>query len=196
MPEGYIGRKFSTIFIDGALPDALSLINAGKMLARLGIAPGLSENARHFRFAGKARNAGNISVRLPEGILITAGGSPLFSLSSSDIALVISFEKGIAKVVGAKEPSSELPMHSRIYAHFPCCAIIHAHDDLLLSNAARLGIPLAPFAPYGTEELAENACKALKSSDIIALEDHGIVSISGSLGSALSNITEKRSLLD
>ncbi len=86
-------------------------------------------------------------------------------------------------------------MHSRIYSVFPCSAIIHAHDDLLLSNASCLGIPLAPFAPYGTDELAENACEALKASDLIALEDHGIVSTGESLDAALSNITEKRDLL-
>jgi len=180
VPEEYTGRKFSTIFIDGDIPDASGIIQAGKKLAALGITPGF---------------AGNISARLPEGILITAGESPLSSLSPSDIVLAISFDGGIAKVAGSKEPSSELPMHSRIYSCFPCSAIIHAHDDSLLSNAARLGIHISPFAPYGTDELAENACEALKSSELIALEGHGMVSAGESLDAALANIMEKRALL-
>lgn len=180
MPEDYVGRKFSTIFIDGKVPDGSGIVQAGKKLAALGIAPGF---------------AGNISVRLPEGVLITAGGSSLSSLSPSDIVLVVSFDEGIATAVGSREPSSELPMHSKIYSLFPCNAIIHAHDGSLLSNAARLGVPLAPFAPYGTDELAGNACIALKDSDLIALEKHGIVSVGESLASALEKIEEKRELL-
>ena len=180
MPEEYTGRKFSTIFVDGNVPDASGIIKAGKELAALGITPGF---------------AGNISVRVPSGILITAGGSPLSSLSGSDIVLVASFEDGIAKAIGAKEPSSELPMHSRIYSCAQCSAIIHAHDNGLVCNAARLGIPVAPFAPYGTEALADNACEAIGKSDIIALEDHGIVSVGKSLDAALSKIIEKREML-
>lgn len=181
MPEEYAGRKFSTIFIDGDVPDASGIIQAGKKLAALGITPGF---------------AGNISVRLPEGILITAGGSPLSSLTGSDIVLVASFDEGIATAIGKKEPSSELPMHSRIYSCSSCRAIIHAHDDYLLSNAASLGIPVAPFAPYGTNELALNACEALKGSDLIALENHGIVSVGESLDAALANIVEKRAKME
>ncbi len=181
MSEAYSGRKFSCIFIDGIVPDPSDIISAGRSLAQLGIAPGF---------------AGNISQRHPGGILITSGGSVLSSLSPEDIVLVVSFEDEVARVVGGKEPSSELPMHSMIYASFECNGIVHEHDELLLSNAGKLGIPVADPAPYGTIELAENSCRALQDSDIIGLKDHGILSIGSDLEHALSNIVDKREKID
>lgn len=176
MSEEYTGRKFSCIFIDGLVPDQKEILSIGKRIA--------SEGA-----------SGNISQRLPEGILITAGGSVLSSLSHKDIVLVVSFEDNIARTIGSKEPSSELPLHSMLYSSFDPKAIIHVHDPALLSNADKLGIPVARFAPYGTSQLAENACSAMSGSNIIALESHGILSAGDSLEHALSLIIEKRKLL-
>ena len=179
--ENYVGRKFKTVFVGMNVShlEKHNIIEVGRKLKSMHLTEGF---------------LGNLSVKVDDGILITAGGASLGDLKEDDMVLVKAYdpERNIANVIGSKEPSSETPLHCLIYRRFGCRAIIHVHDDSLLARRKELGLPLAEYAPYGTLKLAQNALIALQNGNLIAMEKHGILSIGKNLEDALDMIVKKR----
>ncbi len=87
-------------------------------------------------------------------------------------------------------PSSEIRLHGAIYQKNPKLrAVVHAHPPIstafavsglsleeafMTESLAVLGpIPLAPYAPAGTEELAQNAAAFCLSHKGVLLANHG-----------------------
>ncbi len=180
MAEEYVGRKFRTVFADGGRPDPTvvdEIIAAGKRLHELGLTP---------------ENAGNISVRTDEGMLVTVGGVSKGSLTRDDVVEVVDFDFATAKAVGSKEPSSEVPMHWLIYQSYPMVnAVVHAHDQLAVERADKLKLLLGVHSTvkeshYGTEDQAYQVVEALKHSQYAVIRDHGVVSMGESLDEALN----------
>lgn len=180
--EIYLGRKFRTGFTGKSfeLEDDMveEFLEACRILDSEGMAPG---------------NAGNVSLRTEEGMLIKAGGVSLGDLTREGIILVVDYEQetNTAKVKGRSEPSSETPMHWLIYRSFPeVKAIVHAHDPLVLENPGlveRLGIETtAREIPYGTFELAGEVVSALKKSRYILIKKHGSLAVGENLADAMN----------
>lgn len=147
--------------------------------------------------------SGNVSARTPEGeVLITPSGLDYGQLEPSDIALVSVAAKMLE---GPLEPSSETPMHTGIYRTRPeVGAVVHTHARFAttlsclgweippvhymitaLSNDGR--VPLAPYATYGTEELAGYAGETLgESRNVCLLRNHGTIAVGTSTAEAFS----------
>ncbi|HHQ45544.1 MAG TPA: class II aldolase/adducin family protein [Candidatus Altiarchaeales archaeon] len=170
MGEIYVGRKFRTDFVEGGKPNesiVSEIISVGKKLNDLGLTP---------------ENAGNISVRTENGMLITVGGKNKGELTPDDLTEVIDFDGELAKAVGTNEPSSETPMHWLAYEKRPDVeAIIHVHDDAILEKAEELGLPETRETRYGTEEQAEMTVGLLGKNDYVAIKNHGIVAVGKNL---------------
>jgi L-fuculose-phosphate aldolase len=138
--------------------------------------------------------AGNVSARTPEGdVLITPSGLPYEDLEPEDITLV---DLAGERLEGAFEPSSEVPMHMGIYRSKPRVGgIVHTHAPYatalaclgleipavhyMLATLSEEGrVPLAPFAIYGTEELAAHAAETLgESHSACLLQNHGTITV-------------------
>jgi L-fuculose-phosphate aldolase len=106
---------------------------------------------------------------------------------------------------GRHRPSSELALHVEIFAARPDVrAIVHTHSPFATTfAAARRPVPavhyvlallvapgrddlrVAPYATFGTVELARNAVATLGSDAAVLLANHGVVAVAGSLASAL-----------
>ena len=146
-------------------------------------------------------HSGNISVRLPEeGLyLISPSGVKKSKMKPED--LVIIDEKGNV-VEGSGKPSSEYRMHLAVYkARRDVNAVIHAHP-LYSSVLAARGQPILPiieevtvylggpievaaYAPPGSNELAENAVKALGDKCGVILAKHGVLTCGSDLEEAM-----------
>ena len=107
---------------------------------------------------------------------------------------------------GRHRPSSELHLHVAVFAARPeVKAIVHTHSPFATTfGAARREIPavhyvlalvvapgrdrlrVAPYATFGTEELARNAAATLGDDNAVLLANHGAIAVAGSLSSALS----------
>jgi L-fuculose-phosphate aldolase len=189
--EEYEGRKFETTFVGADIPPSSvveTISSIGAALNDAGLTP---------------ENAGNISVRSKAGMFITVGGVNKGELTGADVAEVIDFDFHTAKVVGAKEPSSETPMHWLIYHSYPDAdAIVHVHDDLAVDAADKLrrdcGIcATESFANYGTEEQAHQVVEALSHCQYAIIRGHGVICIGETLKECLSLILNvHRSLSD
>jgi len=142
--------------------------------------------------------AGNLSSRAGEIVAITPSSVDYDELEPGLICLV-----GIdGEIVEAKRPpSSELPMHLAVYRGTGAGAIVHTHapyatvlaavvDELPAIHyvIADLGGPVrvAPYATFGTDELAESVMEALQGRTAVLLESHGTLTIGDSLEEAYS----------
>jgi L-fuculose-phosphate aldolase len=145
--------------------------------------------------------AGNLSARTPEGaVLITPSGLDYTWLRPEDIVLVDVEGRVLA---GDLVPSSEVAMHTRLYRCQPQVGgIVHSHArystvlaclgweippiHYMLAAIARDGrIPLAPYALYGSEELAQSAVQTLDEVHRgCLLQNHGNLTVGATLRQA------------
>ena len=147
--------------------------------------------------------SGNVSARTPEGdVLVTPSGIDYEELEPEDVVLV-DLEGEVLE--GSLGPSTETPMHTGIYRVRPeVGAVVHTHS-VFATTLACLGwtipsvhymlttlsedgrIPIAPYATYGTEELANNAAEALgEGHNACLLQNHGTITVGDSPQKAFS----------
>ncbi|MFD1659749.1 class II aldolase/adducin family protein [Streptomyces caeni] len=140
--------------------------------------------------------SGNVSVRVGDIVLVTPTGVPYERLTPGD-AVGVGLDGG--QVLGSLRPTSELPMHLAVYRTTGARAVVHTHAvhatavstlvpelPLIHYMAAALGGPVrvAPYATYGTPELAENTLRALRGRSACLLENHGTLAHGSSLTQA------------
>ena len=142
--------------------------------------------------------SGNVSVRLGENIAITPSGVGYESLLPENICVITLDGKHLD---GPDNPSSEVPMHTVVYQDTDALAVVHTHpvyatvlgtlvDEVPLIHymLALLGGPVrvAPYAPFGTEELARNCRVAMKNRYGVLLQNHGATTYGETLAKAYS----------
>ncbi len=146
--------------------------------------------------------SGNISIRYKkdefERIAVTPRGLSLKSLAEKDI-VIVDMEKN--KIYDDnKTPTSELLMHLKIYkTRKDVNAVIHTHSPIAtgfafagekIEKIEGFGPVNDKFITYvdyynpGSVELAEAVSKGLEKSDVVILEEHGIVSVGKNLDDA------------
>ena len=133
--------------------------------------------------------SGNISVRTDRGILIYSSGVCLNDMSEEDIVL-IDFDGNL--IEGNKKPSNEKFMHAQIYdLRDDISAIIHSHcpyitafacSDKMMNEAIMPEfvfyfdkIPKAPYGLPSSMQLAINTANCFKTSDVVLMQNHGVV---------------------
>lgn len=147
---------------------------------------------------------GNLSIynREKQLMAISPSGIHYFQTKPEDV-VVLNLKGEI--VDGDKKPSSEREMHRIFYEkRDDIDAIIHTHTmyattlsclrwklpavHYILASAGK-DIRCAEYATFGTDELADNAFKAMKDRKAVLLANHGLLAGSNNLEDALS-ITE------
>ncbi|MFF0462458.1 class II aldolase/adducin family protein [Streptomyces mexicanus] len=146
--------------------------------------------------------SGNVSVRVGDTVLVTPSGVPYDRLTPDDITGV-----GLdgRQVLGTLVPTSELPMHLAVYRTTDAGAVVHTHAvhatavstlvpelPLVHYMAGALGGPVrvAPYATYGTEELAENMLRALAGRSGCLLQNHGTITYGATLDQAFDRTAQ------
>ncbi|MEE1737467.1 class II aldolase/adducin family protein [Streptomyces sp. BE147] len=140
--------------------------------------------------------SGNVSARVGGTVLVTPSGVPYDRLGPND-AVGVDLEG--RRVLGDLAPTSELPLHLAVYRNSDAAAVVHTHAvhatavstlveevPLVHYAAAMLGGPVrtAPYARYGTRELADNMLAALRDRTGCLLRNHGTVTYGDSLDQA------------
>ncbi|MFC4536329.1 class II aldolase/adducin family protein [Sphaerisporangium dianthi] len=142
--------------------------------------------------------SGNISVRAGDLVAVSPGGVALDRLTPDDCPVL---DMSGQVVEGGLKPSSEVPMHLAIYQSTGASAIVHTHSTqaVVVSatmselpaihyNVMLLGGPIrvAPYATYGTPELAEHVRAALEGRLAALMANHGAVAVGAGLPQALA----------
>jgi L-fuculose-phosphate aldolase len=153
-------------------------------------------------------SSGNVSLRNAGGMLITPTGmSP--SALSADHMVQMSLAGEVSE--GQLQPSSEWHMHTAIYRARPDInAVVHCHSRhaTILACAHRPipaihymiaitqvdQVPLAPYATFGTQALAESAAHAMGQGRACLLANHGQIAAGVDLDQALAVAMEVEEL--
>jgi L-fuculose-phosphate aldolase len=140
--------------------------------------------------------SGNVSVRVGDTVLVTPSGMPYDRLTPDDITGV---DLAGRRTLGTLVPTSELPMHLAVYRTTDARAIVHTHAvhatavstlvpelPLIHYMAAAMGGPVrvAPYATYGTDELAAHMLHALTGRTACLLQNHGTIAYGTTLDQA------------
>jgi L-fuculose-phosphate aldolase len=167
------------------IKDGLALVKAAKHCWEGGLMPGTS---------------GNLSTRIPRGLLITPSGTPWPDLTPSDLVELEPDGKPLRAF--SPVPSSEWRLHVDLYEKRPDVnAIVHTHSRYATTlSCLRRSIPAvhymiavsgasqvrcADYATYGTLELGQNAARALEGSKACLLANHGLLALGATLKEAM-----------
>ncbi|MEV6829936.1 class II aldolase/adducin family protein [Amycolatopsis sp. NPDC051102] len=144
-------------------------------------------------------SAGNVSVRAGEHVAVTATGVVLGRTTPDDVTVV---DLDGAVVAGDRAPTSELELHLGVYRRYGAGAVVHTHspqatavslvlDELPCVHYQQLAlggaIRVAPFAVFGSSELAAETLTALEGKSAALLANHGAVTHGPTLEAAVDN---------
>jgi L-fuculose-phosphate aldolase len=142
--------------------------------------------------------AGNLSARSGGMVAVTPSGVDYRRLDPGSVPVV---ELDGRQVEGGLAPSSELPLHLAVYRARPDVgAVVHTHSRFattfavlgeelpavhyLLAHAGRR-VRVAPYATFGSGELADACVAALAGDRAVLLANHGVVAVGEELERAL-----------
>jgi L-fuculose-phosphate aldolase len=143
--------------------------------------------------------AGNVSARAGDLVAVTPTGAVLERLTAEDV-VVVDLEGTL--VAGGLSPTSELELHLGIYRRYGAGAVVHAHSPIATALACvveelpaihyqllALGGPLrvAPYATFGSRELAELTLDALEGRTAALMANHGMIAFSPHLDGAMES---------
>lgn len=152
--------------------------------------------------------AGNVSVRVPGGLLITPTGVPYAELRPADI---VTLNADGAVRAGRLAPSSEWRFHCDILCtRRDAGAVVHVHSSFATAMACtRRDIPAfhymvavaggdsircARYATFGTAALSRHALRALDGRQACLLANHGQIALGADLPAALALAREVEEL--
>ncbi len=154
--------------------------------------------------------SGNVSARVAEGMLITPSAVPYATMEPEDIVLM-----GLDGEVetGSRRPSTEWRMHAGVLRARPeVRAVLHAHAPActalaclgreipafhyMVAVAGGTTIRCAPYATFGTAELAARAVEALDGRTACLLAHHGMLAVGKTPRAALELAAEVEALAE
>ncbi len=155
---------------------------------------------------------GNLSVRTGDQFAVTPTGVAYDSFDTDDVPVV---NLDGEQVAGEMLPSSEVPMHRHIYRGHEDDpgAVVHTHSQWSTTMAVlreelppvhymivAVGdrVPVAGYAPYGSEALAANVIGAMEEANSSAcfIENHGLVVTADDLPTAMEHTRHVESLAE
>ena len=144
--------------------------------------------------------SGNVSVRFGKGLLVTPSGIPAMRLLPEQMVVVAADG---STPEGSLKPSSEWRMHQRLLERRPDArAVVHCHSrhatilacagkpipalHYMVAVAGGASVPVAPYATFGSAELADAVVEALDGRFAALMANHGQVVVGRSLEAALA----------
>lgn len=148
--------------------------------------------------------SGNVSARCGDDMLVTPTGVPAGRLTAEHMVLV---RPDGSSPEGALKPSSEWRMHKGILDRRPDVgAVVHCHSrhatilacaglqippmHYMVAVSGGSSVPVAPYATFGSEELAATVVEALDGRYAALMANHGQIVAAPNLDFALA-ITEE-----
>ncbi|MDR3513732.1 MAG: class II aldolase/adducin family protein [Caulobacteraceae bacterium] len=144
--------------------------------------------------------SGNVSARFEGGMLITPSGVPAGELTPQSIVFMPTDRP--PEDAGLR-PSSEWRMHGGLYDARPDCgAVVHCHSrhatilacagkpipplHYMVGVSGKPVVPLAPYATFGSLELAEGVAAAMDGGFSCLMANHGQIAIAPGVRRALA----------
>ena len=162
------------------------IVQAARSMGGLGISQGTS---------------GNISARCGDRMLITCSATPYDQMRPEDLASM-SLEGERGAWTGPMQPSTEWRFHRDILRGRPDAgAVVHTHAmhcttlailrrpipavHYMIAAFGGADVRCAPYATFGTAELAAHTLTALEGRNACLLANHGMVVVGADLAQAM-----------
>src|SRR5947209_12292803 len=141
--------------------------------------------------------SGNLSARDGEAVAITPTGAVLADLDPASVT-VIDLEGRV--VDGELAPTSELDLHLGVYRRYDAGAVVHTHspaatalscvvDEVPCLHYGMLAlggdVRVAPYATFGTPQLAANVLDALEGHTAALMANHGALTFGANVDAAV-----------
>jgi L-fuculose-phosphate aldolase len=141
--------------------------------------------------------AGNVSARGGDRVAITPTGARLAELEPDQVSVV---DLDGAFVWGGLEPTSEIGLHLGVYGRYDAGAVVHTHAPMATALSCVLdelpcihyqmlvlggAIRVAPYATFGTPELAAATLDALEGRTAALMANHGALTYAGDVPAAV-----------
>jgi L-fuculose-phosphate aldolase len=170
--------------VTGGPAERAAVVDAARRLDALGLNQG---------------TAGNVGLRVADGLLVTPSGMPVDRMEPDDVVALTAHGD---PAPGQRVPTSEWRLHVGVLAARPdVAAVVHTHSPEATALAclgrplpavhyvvARTGgpaVPCAPYATYGSAALAANVVEALGAGFACLLANHGVITVGATLGAAV-----------
>jgi L-fuculose-phosphate aldolase len=144
--------------------------------------------------------SGNVSARCGEAMLVTPSGVPAARLSAEQMVLV---QPDGSIAPGSLKPSSEWRMHQGLLDRRPDVgAVVHCHSrhatilacanrpipavHYMVAVSGGTSVPVAPYATFGSTELAQIVVEALDGRYAALMANHGQIVVAPNLDYALA----------
>ncbi len=141
--------------------------------------------------------AGNVSARSGELVAVSPTGAVLAELEPERVSVV-----GLdGELVEGARPTSELELHLGVYRRYQAGAVVHTHAPMATALSCVLegelpcvhyqllllggSVPIAPYATFGTPELAAAVLDALEGHTAALMANHGAISYGHDLDAAV-----------
>ncbi len=160
----------------------------------------VAEAARRLAEQGHlVGTAGNVSARDGDRVAVTATGAVLATCTPAQVS-VVDLDGEVLE--GDLAPTSELGLHLGVYADTGTAAVAHTHAPYSTAVACVLSalpvlhyqqltlggeVRVAPYATFGSEELAGHVRAALDGRQAALMANHGAVAIGASLDQAVDH---------
>ena len=143
--------------------------------------------------------AGNVSMRADDYIVVTPTGGVFGEMGADDMAVV---DRDGQLVHGGRGPTSELALHLLLYDRNDAGAVVHTHAPYATALSCVLdevppvhysmlmfggSLKVAPYATFGTEELARNVETAIEGRTACLMQNHGHVGYAHDLDTAVES---------
>jgi L-fuculose-phosphate aldolase len=158
----------------------------------------VAEAARRLADDGHVTGtAGNVSVRAGDLVAVTPTGARLDAIAPGEVAVV---DLNGQQVDGDLVPTSELGLHLGVYGRYEAGAVVHTHPPFATAVACvvdelpvvhyqfvALGgsVRVAPYATFGTAELADATLEALEGRSVALMANHGAIAYGPDLDLAM-----------
>jgi L-fuculose-phosphate aldolase len=142
--------------------------------------------------------SGNVSERAGDYLAITPTGAVLAELGPAEVTVV---DLDGEHVDGELAATSELGLHMGVYRRYDAGAVVHAHppigtalscvlDEVPVVHYQMLSlggtVRVAPYATFGTPELAELTLEALRERSAALMANHGTITYGPDLDFAVA----------
>ena len=169
---------------------------------------GIVETCREMNRIGLNQGtSGNLSHRIPDGLLITPTSLPYDRMRAGDI-VAMGFD---GSYDGPHRPSSEWRFHRDILKNRPDAnVVLHTHSiyattlavheraipafHYMVAVAGGAEIRCAPYACFGTQDLSDHALDALRDRTACLLGHHGLIVLADTFERALWRAVEVETL--
>jgi L-fuculose-phosphate aldolase len=140
---------------------------------------------------------GNVSERVGDLVAISATGAELAAMTAEQVT-VVALDGDIRE--GGLAPTSELDLHLGAYDRYDAGAVVHTHAPMATALSCVLDevpcvhyqmlllggtVPVAPYATFGTPELAAVTLDALEGKTAALMANHGAITYGADLAQAV-----------